>query len=641
MLIFAVLDYRGQRFFTTSADKQEETMEFILVGLVAGVLGGLPLDLGKDGWQFKWPTLTVMLTLLWAGVAYLAMPQLIGPFWGIGLSMMVILGLVVNAIWCAILADHHRSSPAIPVLVACGAVVLVMGRGCAGCGAFQDQSYRAFVADSIEHRDWQNDMAPVDTVHIRMVSEQQAEWLGNKILGQAEGSLGSRYQVGTYAIQKVGNELVWVAPLEFNGFRSWSKFGTTPGYVMVSAEDPTQEPRLVVDHKMRYVSSAWFGDDLERHLYTNGYQARGLMDYTFEIDDSGKPHWVVTLFHPSIQYWGEELEGVLIVDPVTGDIEQKGLDDVPAWVDRIVPQQVAYDRLRWYGEYVKGWTNSWWGEEDVNVPTSSISIADMWLVWGEDGNAYWFTGFTSSKSTDAALVGFGLMDSRTGATRYYRLSGADETAVVEAVNSKVSNYSDYMATQPILYNIYGELTWAVPVISTRGIFQRLALVRAQTSEVTLGENKRAALVGYRRMLQASGNVDAPTAQASLKTVTGDVARAAADVQGGNTTYYFMLRADPHQRIFSGSTMLSYELPLVRPGDTVKVGFIETDEATVPMSSFDLVDIWSRRSEQQQRKDDLDAERTRAGSTKKMAKQLRSRLKGLSDEELLELIGTQD
>lgn len=616
-------------------------MEFILIGLIAGVIGGLPLDLGRRGWQVKWPLLTATLTLLWTGVAYLAMPQLIGPFWGVGLTVMVIVGLAVNAIWSAANTSYSESFPAVPLIVACGVALLFAGRGCAGCGAFEAQDYWAFVADFIEHREWQNDMAPVDTVHIRMVSKKQAEWLGNKILGQAEGSLGSRYQVGTYAIQKVGNELVWVAPLEFNGFRSWSKFKTTPGYVMVSAEDPTQEPQLVVGHQMRYVSSAFFSDDLERHLYTHGYQARGLMDYTFEIDDNGKPHWVITLFHPSIQYWGKELEGVLIVDPATGDIEEKKLDDVPAWVDRIVPQKVAYDRLRWYGEYVKGWMNSWWGEEDVNVPTSSMSIADMWLVWGEDGNAYWFTGFTSSKSTDAALVGFGLMDSRTGATRYYRLSGADETAVVEAVNSKVSNYSDYMATQPILYNIYGELTWAVPVISSRGIFQRLALVRAQTSEVTLGESKRAALVGYRRILQASGNTDAPTMQASLKTVTGTVARVAADVQGGNTTYYFMLTADPHQRIFSGSSMLSYELPLLKTGDTVKVGFFETTEATVPMSSFDLVDVRSRRSEQQQRKDSLNVARTQTRSTRKTAKQLRKRLQGLSDEELLELLGTQD
>lgn len=576
-------------------------MEFLLVGLITGLIGGFPFDFGRDGWWKKWLIITLTMAVINSFLAYLATPELIGPFWGVGVVLLTALGLAPNFIWSGII---HEDSWGVDDGLRFGWVVsfffivillLPIIGGVRGCGVFRADDYRAFVADRVEERDWKVDLQPIDTAHIRMVSEEQAEWMANKAFGQAEGSLGSRYRLGKMTIQKVKNELVWIAPLEFQGFSAWQSSDTTPGYVMMSAEDPTHEAKLVTGFKFRYVPSAYFGDDLDRHLYTHGYQFHGTMDYTFEIDDDGHPYYVATIYEPTIGYGGTDVTGVVLVNPETGELTPYSIADVPAWVDRVIPAPTAHTRLRDYGIYVHGWKNSWWNQVDVNIPTEEHgSLYGLNLVWGDDGKAYWFTGMSSSKRSDQSLVGFVLMDSRTGTTREYRLSGSDETGVTQAVNSAISNFKDWEATDPILYNIYGELTWVVPVVSHTGIFQRLALVRASNSGLVLGKDKTEALALYRQLLQKSDNATAPIADVSNQTVQGIVGRLSCPVVEGNTICHFTLDGD--NRIFTASPAISPELPILKIGDQVIVGYVETTEPTVPVRAFDIMGFHSRASQ---------------------------------------------
>lgn len=579
-------------------------MSFLLIGFIASLIGGFPFcEVGNQGnkeniWLLRWLGYITVGTFLWGFISYLTLPQLIGPFWGSGLTLMVLITLAVNLGHSLVLVDDSsygnkqaKSVVARASWVAIIALLLPAIRAFTGWSAFNASDYRHFAGKSLTSGDWKEDLSPIDAAHIRMVSRQQAEWSGNKALGQAEGSLGSRYQIGKYTIQKVKNRLVWVAPLEFIGFRSWQRWGSVPGYVMVSAENPSDAPELVINHELKYMHSAFFSSNIERHIYNNGFQTQGHTDYTFEIDDDGKPYWVVTLFDYEISYWGESIAGVLVVDPSTGLIKQYPVEETPKWVDRIIPERFAFERLSWHGRFIHGWWNSWWGEEDVNVPTNpGIALDEMWLVWGTDGKAYWFSGFTSSKSSDSALVGFAMMDSRTGSTRYYRLSGADETAVLQVANSSVSNYEGYRGTQPILYNIYGELTWVVPIISSEHIFQKICLVRASTSEAVLGQTKREALIAYRRLLQSTSNDDSPSSLTGSKTLHGTLSRVAADSNGGNTTYYFVLTEDPTSRIFTGTSSVNYEIVLAKVGDRVAISYFDTKETVVPISGFDLVEF---------------------------------------------------
>lgn len=614
-------------------------MSFFLVGFIAAIIGAIPLDFER-GWQTKSLALGVGGFILFSMVTYVTMPQLVGPFWGGGMITTALMALAANAFWSMARTSGHKVN-ATPIAIFGLVLSLPVIAAIFGSGIFRASDYHAIVGNDVEAREWSSDMAPVDNVHIRMVSKAQATWRANKVLGQGDGSLGSRYKVGDLSIQKVGDELVWVAPLEFQGFASWQSWGHTPGYVMVSAEDPRREAELVIGHEMKYVPTAYFASNLERHIYTSGYQFSGTTDYTFEIDDEGKPHFVITVFEPTIMYSGEQILGVLVVDPVNGEMQEYSLEEAPAWIDRAVPESFAIDRLVWYGSYEKGWWNSFWRQEGVEVPTTVGTSRDMWLTWGDDGEAYWFSGLTSIKNTDQSLVGFVLVNSRTGHTQTYRISGDDESGIIATVNSEVSNYSGWYATQPILYNVYGELTWVVPVVSQEGIFKKIAFVHASTQQVALGDNKRKGLLEYKRLLAESGNRTAPTSDSDLKMISGVVERFACPVEEGNTMCYVVIHADHVDRIFTGSTTVSPELPIARVGDYVAITFIETGEGTVPMEDFDLHGFDTRRSPQQGEAEELYDQGEAQVDQRHDARDIRAEIGNMDDEELLQHFGDPD
>jgi hypothetical protein len=227
------------------------------------------------------------------------------------------------------------------------------------------------------------------------------------------------------------------------------------------------------------------------------------------------------------------------------------------------------------------------------------------------------------------------MDSRTGDSRYYRVSGFDESAILTTVNSKVSNFSNYHATQPILYNVYGNLTAAVPVISG-GIFQKLALVHVGTGQVALGDTKREALTEYRKILREKGNSDVPSNQANTLTVSGLIDRIGPDNQKGDTLYYVVLDGTP-DLIFTGSTNISFELPVATVSDLATISYMETGEGVVAMESFDIAQVTPKVTKAQEQAD-LRQEATQKGeSTRLDGRDARAKIDNMTDEELLQLV----
>lgn len=562
-------------------------MSYLLVGAFIALIVSIPVHFEMNWWQ-RSLKLFGTFTALFTVITSLLTTSIVGPFGGSTIIFPVIIGLGIRTIVTVILRENtsrgdHKSYYPGRVLGLCGVAFLIMViiPLLIGSAYFRSDEYRDMAGKHVVKSDWKSDIAPIDDAHIRLVSLEQAEWKTSQQMGQDGTSLGSKYQLGELSIQKVGNELVWVGPLEFQGLGAWSNFDTTPGFVMVSAEDPNAVPKLVTGHKFRYMLSAYFGDDLRRYLYTHGYQFKNTTDFTFEVDDQLNPFWVVTVYEPTIGFYGEAVTEVLLVNPTTGNIQSFAPDKVPEWVDRIVPESFAHERLVNHGQYIHGWKNGWWGQGDVTVPT----LKDLKLVWTDDGHAQWFTGLTSPSNKDEALVGFALTDSRTGVVREYVLSGSNESSVDSIVNKAVANYPGYGATQPILYNIYGELSWVVPVVSG-GIFQRVALVRAKDGTVALGKNKHEALAEYRKLLTTSGNKDVPTTQMNLQMISGEINRYASAVTGGDTTFYLTIGDSPH--IFTGSVATSNLLPIAHVGDHAVIKYGETKERVVPMTSFEMV-----------------------------------------------------
>ena len=117
-------------------------------------------------------------------------------------------------------------------------------------------------------------LPPIDLRQAPLVSEDMARRSAKKQLASVP-ALGSQVELGDFQKQLIDGKLYWVAFLQPSSFFKWANTHTTPGYVRVSAEDPTNVA-LVTEIKghalaLRYLPSAFFGDNLERHLYTHGY----------------------------------------------------------------------------------------------------------------------------------------------------------------------------------------------------------------------------------------------------------------------------------------------------------------------------------------------------------------------------------
>ena len=174
---------------------------------------------------------------------------------------------------------------------------------------FHAADYRKLLGPVAESR-FTDDVSPVDLRQVRIVDSALAHNIGQKRLGEIPG-LGSRVELGAMNIQLLDgcftireydgsvrelcfdDEFMWAGPLIHDGFLRWFSHDVTPGYVVVSATDaskvymvtsvaPTGVSALPDGGlRLRYLrAGAYFGDDLQRHLRSNGFVSAGADDGT-------------------------------------------------------------------------------------------------------------------------------------------------------------------------------------------------------------------------------------------------------------------------------------------------------------------------------------------------------------------------
>ena len=451
---------------------------------------------------------------------------------------------------------------------------------------FRAGSYRNLLG-KVEESAFTEDVSPVSVDKIRIVDKDMAMKLGDKKLGEIP-AIGSISKIGEYSIQSVKGELYWVAPLVHRDIVKWiTNLSGTNGYIMVSATNP-QDVRLVQNLdgkpiKIVYQEEAYFLQDLHRHIYLSGVVNYGLTEFTFEIDDNGKPYWVVSLYEHAIGYGGANAVGTAIVDAQTGEVNVYSIEDTPKWVDRIQPESFVVEQIRNWGLYVNGFLNSVISEEGVLLPSEGTS-----LVYGNDGKSYWYTGITSSGS-DESTVGFMLVDSRTKESKIYMQTGATETAAMSTAEGKVQE-KNYQSTFPVMYNILGKPTYVLGLKDKAGLVKMVAFVSVEDYNVIgLGETKSDAYKNYKDILESEGNDLQITKEEDLENIEGTVSRINQDVKSGNTTYYITLK-DNSELIFTGTSKVSSELPLTMSGDKVSISYEKTDSNIISISEFDNKNI---------------------------------------------------
>lgn len=453
---------------------------------------------------------------------------------------------------------------------------------------FRSESYQKLIGKVEDGQNLKNHIAPISLDKIRVVDEELAMLLGEKIIG-SQPSLGSQTEIGEFTIQKVNDELYWVAPLLHTGFFKWyNNSEGTPGYVMVSATNE-RDVKLIQDVKgkpvrIKYQPGAFFGSRIDRHVYFKGYATVGLEDFNFEIDDNGHPYWIVTKYKKRIGFAGNDATGVLVVDAQTGAIQEYDIANTPLWVDRIQPISFIEEQLNDWGEYVHGYWN--WANENKLMTTEGLT-----LVYGENHKSYWYTGLSSVGKEESA-VGFVLVDTRTKEATYYRQSGATEYAAQSSAEGKVQE-KGYHASLPIPYLINNIPTYVMTLKDDGGLVKMFAMVSINDYTIVgVGNTMRETLMAYKNVYNMADNGIDPAAVSTKKSFKSIVTRIENDVKNGNSFYYFTVRDYPN--IFVGSSQLSNELPVTMVGDSINIAFDVDLEEVIDVSSFDNLNIGKKK-----------------------------------------------
>jgi len=374
----------------------------------------------------------------------------------------------------------------------------------------------------------------VSSGHIREVSQETALWRADKVVGD----LGYKVEVGLMNIQSVNGSLVWLAPLDYNGFwKSWS-YGNqgTGGYVIVQAED-AKAPAILADNlPLRYTDNAIFGYNLQRDIYTD-YPGYYIGQHTFQLDNNGNPEWVTMISTPAFfGVYGDIPKGIVITSPIDGINKFYSMKDVPSWVERVMDEKVTENYLQYWGEYKHGFWNTIFGQEDYLVPTGglttnvgtesgSVTISqsdtpDVYLVRGTDGRLYWFGSFTTV-GKDSSMVGYMLTDLKTGDFTFYPTPSIyNDIGAAKNVqqNPEVAKVMGATVTQPIMYIIHGEEVWIMPVITRSGENIMMGVVRARTGETFVSTDLKTALSELNGNVPGSINLPANGTSASLDDI---------------------------------------------------------------------------------------------------------------------------
>ncbi|GAA0103635.1 hypothetical protein UT300013_02570 [Paraclostridium sordellii] len=459
------------------------------------------------------------------------------------------------------------------------------------------KAYRNLLGD-VKESNFAKDVSPVSVNDIRLVDEEMAMKLGDKKIGEIP-AIGSVSKLGKFHIQNIDGELYWVAPLVHRDIIKWvTNMSGTSGYVMVSASNP-QDVRLVqeVDGKpikIVYQPDAYLHQDLRRHMYLKGYVNVGMTDFTLEIDDKGKPYWIVTLYENAVGYEGKNAIGIATVDTQSGEVKSYDIKDAPKWIDRIQPQEFVTEQINDWGTYINGFLNSVISEKGVLVATEGTS-----LVYGEDGKSYWYTGITSAGADDST-IGFMLVDTRTKEAKLYKQPGATETAAMVSATGKVQE-KNYDATFPVMYNILGKPTYVMSLKDKAGLVKMVAFVSVEDFNIVgIGDTKEEALRSYREQLKSKGN-NVQVENDNTKVVkTGIVKRISSDVIDGNTSYYFTLEGI-NDSIFIVSSKVSHEVPLTKEGDSIKISYDKEHKGNIDILEFDNISM-NQKEEQVQKEE---------------------------------------
>ena len=425
----------------------------------------------------------------------------------------------------------------------------------------------------IEPKDVEFSEVPqVDFKKTPIIDRDSSIRLGDKVMGNMTEWV-SQFDVSNEYTQISYKDSVYrVTPLTYNGFIKYfkNKSGGVPAYITV---DSTSGKTQLVKLKdlgldgMKYVPSAYFNDNLSRHLRFQ-YPTEIFGEPSFEIDEEGRPWYICTTYTYSGVGNKKRVTGAVFLDPITGKSEKYDTKHIPSWADRIYPESLVVEELDDNGSLKKGFWNSQFGQTGVIVTSEGYNYLE------KNGDIWLYSGLTSANA-DESNLGFVLVNLRTHEAMKIATAGANEKSAMKSAQSEVKNYG-YQSTFPLLINIKGNPVYLMS-LKDNGLIKMYATVSAvdyQKVATVYTDEGLDALFKKTLNLLGSGSEDSISKE-SLKTEDITVAGVEKINMDGNTIYYIQSEKGDIYKI-SFTTKYENQLVFLKTGDKLKISYIDAE-----------------------------------------------------------------
>lgn len=484
-------------------------------------------------------------------------------FW-IYLGMLVCVFVVVNlALATKGIKARVTGLGKYTVLIYGLCLVLIVGMNLFLSPVFHAKSYASRITVN-ESTDFYTDVEEVNFKHLPLLDKASSRKLGDRVMGQMPELVSQFYVSDLYTQINLNDDIVRVTPLEYDGLIKYftNRGDGVMGYITVNSV--TGEAKLAkLEEGMRYMPSAHFFENLHRHVRF-AYPFEILGTPNFELDNTGKPFWV----YPSISYSGinlkTEINGIIIVDPVSGDMTKYDVGEVPSWIDHVYPAELIIEQVDQWGELRGGFLNSKFGQKNVVNTTDGYNYTVM------NDDVYLYTGITS-KASDESNLGFILTNLRTKETHFYSVPGAEEYSAMASAEGQVQQMN-YQASFPLLINLNGKATYLISLKDNAGLVKMYAFVdvadyqKVVVSDAALGIEEAA-----KRYLGGEVRVDDEDVE-KLTIVISKLVNA--NIEGN--TYYYMVDENGN-RYRANITVNQMVLPFVEVGDSLDVEYYMVED----------------------------------------------------------------
>ncbi|MCF0111148.1 MAG: hypothetical protein HUJ58_04545 [Erysipelotrichaceae bacterium] len=417
-------------------------------------------------------------------------------------------------------------------------------------------------------RTFEDDVAEVDFDALPLVDKDSTEKLGDRVMGQMAEWVSQFYVSDDYYTQiNYQGTILRCTPLEYNGGIKYftNRKDGIPAYITVNSVTGQSELHKL-EQGMKYVDSAWFGENLYRKLrFSYPFDVFGSV--AFELDETGHPYWVV----PTYSFKGLEMladiNAAIILDPITGQSEKYAIGDIPTWVDHVFTANLVIEQTNHWGAYSGGFWNSKFGQKNVVQTTDGYNYLAM------NDDVYLYTGITSVVS-DESNLGFILCNLRTKETNFYAIPGAEEYSAMSSAEGQVQQMK-YVSSFPLLINLKGKATYVMSLKDNAGLVKMYAFVDVHDyQKVVVTNASEGILKAAENYLGGKIEDDTPRGEVFTKTIT--VASVTSATVNGNTYYYF---TDTEGLKYKVSITVNDLLPFIQTGDTFTVGYETESEVT--------------------------------------------------------------